>query len=112
MGSPAHSARPSNGAKAAVIEPKPLGGTCVNAGCVPKKGIWNGAGLALGLGDAKDYGFRVHADGDHYRTTSSLDQHAGLMARHCPHQFGYHRPRRGPFSRPKTERLTLHQIAD
>jgi TniQ len=49
---------------------------------------------------------------DHYRTTSSLDQHAGLMARHCPHLFGYHRPRRGTFSRPKTERLTLHQIAD
>ena len=47
------------GAKAAVIEPKPLGGTCVNVGCVPKKVMWNAAGLALGLTDAKDYGFDV-----------------------------------------------------
>ena len=49
------------GAKAAVIEPKPLGGTCVNVGCVPKKVMWNAAGLALGVGDAKDYGFDVAA---------------------------------------------------
>jgi hypothetical protein len=49
---------------------------------------------------------------NNYRTTSSLDQHASLLARHRPHLFGYHRPRRGTFSRPKTERLTLHQIAD
>jgi glutathione reductase (NADPH) len=47
------------GAKAVVIEPKPLGGTCVNVGCVPKKVMWNAASLALGLKDAKDYGFDV-----------------------------------------------------
>jgi glutathione reductase (NADPH) len=51
------------GAKAAVIEPKPLGGTCVNVGCVPKKVMWNAASLALGLTDAKDYGFEVAAAG-------------------------------------------------
>ena len=51
------------GAKVALIEPKPLGGTCVNAGCVPKKVMWNAAGLALGLADAKDYGFEVSANG-------------------------------------------------
>jgi glutathione reductase (NADPH) len=45
------------GAKVAVIEPKPLGGTCVNVGCVPKKVMWYAAGLALGIADAKDYGF-------------------------------------------------------
>jgi glutathione reductase (NADPH) len=49
------------GAKVAVIEPKPLGGTCVNVGCVPKKVMWNAAGLALGVGDARDYGFDVAA---------------------------------------------------
>jgi glutathione reductase (NADPH) len=49
------------GARAAVIEPKPLGGTCVNVGCVPKKVMWNAAGLALGLADAGDYGFEVQA---------------------------------------------------
>jgi glutathione reductase (NADPH) len=47
------------GAKAAVIEPHRLGGTCVNVGCVPKKVMWNAASVALSLADANDYGFHV-----------------------------------------------------
>jgi glutathione reductase (NADPH) len=47
------------GAKAAVIESGRLGGTCVNVGCVPKKIMWNAAGVALSLADASDYGFGV-----------------------------------------------------
>jgi glutathione reductase (NADPH) len=47
------------GAKAAVIEPHRLGGTCVNVGCVPKKVMWNAASVALSLVDANDYGFNV-----------------------------------------------------
>ena len=47
------------GATAAVIEPHRLGGTCVNVGCVPKKVMWNAAGVALSLSDANDYGFDV-----------------------------------------------------
>jgi glutathione reductase (NADPH) len=54
------------GAKAAVIEPHRLGGTCVNVGCVPKKVMWNAAGLALALGDAKDYGFEVKVGANHW----------------------------------------------
>lgn len=45
------------GAKCAVIERGPLGGTCVNVGCVPKKVMWFGAGLAHALEDAAGYGF-------------------------------------------------------
>ena len=47
------------GAKAAVIEPQRLGGTCVNVGCVPKKVMWNAASVALSLQDANDYGFQI-----------------------------------------------------
>jgi glutathione reductase (NADPH) len=47
------------GARTAVIEPKRLGGTCVNVGCVPKKIMWNASGVALSLHDANDYGFDV-----------------------------------------------------
>jgi glutathione reductase (NADPH) len=47
------------GAKTAVIESQRLGGTCVNVGCVPKKVMWNAAGIASSLGDASDYGFDV-----------------------------------------------------
>jgi len=49
------------GAKTAVIESNRLGGTCVNVGCVPKKVMWNAAGVALSLSDAKDYGFDAAA---------------------------------------------------
>jgi glutathione reductase (NADPH) len=52
------------GAKTAVIEPHRLGGTCVNVGCVPKKIMWNAAGVALSLRDAADYGFDVDVRGN------------------------------------------------
>jgi glutathione reductase (NADPH) len=51
------------GAKTAVIESGRLGGTCVNVGCVPKKVMWNAAGIALGVADAADYGFGVSSGG-------------------------------------------------
>jgi glutathione reductase (NADPH) len=47
------------GAKSAVIESGRLGGTCVNVGCVPKKVMWNAAGIAQALTDAGDYGFEI-----------------------------------------------------
>lgn len=45
------------GARALIVEPMPLGGTCVNAGCVPKKVMWNAASIAHALDDAHEYGF-------------------------------------------------------
>jgi glutathione reductase (NADPH) len=54
------------GAKAAVIEPYRLGGTCVNVGCVPKKVMWNAAGVAFALQDAGDYGFNVTLGGNEW----------------------------------------------
>jgi len=47
------------GARCAVVENDKLGGTCVNVGCVPKKVMWNAAGIAHALHDAKGYGFDV-----------------------------------------------------
>src|SRR3984885_11254496 len=52
------------GAKAAVIESHRLGGTCVNVGCVPKKVMWNAAGVGLCLADGGDYGFDVTVGGN------------------------------------------------
>lgn len=47
-----------HGAKAAVIEEKKLGGTCVNVGCVPKKIMWYGAQIAEAIRHyGPDYGF-------------------------------------------------------
>jgi glutathione reductase (NADPH) len=51
------------GAKAVVVESGPLGGTCVNVGCVPKKVMWNAAHIADSLRDAPEYGFQVELAG-------------------------------------------------
>jgi len=51
------------GARVAVIEPAPLGGTCVNVGCVPKKLTFNAASLAHALDDAREYGFDLELRG-------------------------------------------------
>jgi glutathione reductase (NADPH) len=47
------------GARVVVIEPAPLGGTCVNAGCVPKKIMFNAASVAHAVRDAPAYGLDV-----------------------------------------------------
>ncbi len=51
------------GANAAVVEYGPLGGTCVNVGCVPKKIMWYSAHHAHQLHHAPDYGFDVAVKG-------------------------------------------------
>jgi glutathione reductase (NADPH) len=60
------------GARVALVEPAPLGGTCVNMGCVPKKVMWTAAHLAQALADAREYGFDVTVGGHDW---------AGLKAR-------------------------------
>ena len=60
----AHAQRAAEyGAKAAVIESGPLGGTCVNVGCVPKKIMWYTAHHAQMLEHARDFGFDVSVAG-------------------------------------------------
>ncbi len=54
-----------HGAKVAIVEPRELGGTCVNRGCVPKKAMWYAAEIAHHSKLARDYGFdsrRGHLD--------------------------------------------------
>ena len=55
----------SYGVRAAIIEHGPIGGTCVNVGCVPKKIMWNAATLAEEIHDLRDYGFVI--DGVDYK---------------------------------------------
>ena len=47
----------AHGARVALLEPGALGGTCVNAGCVPKKAMWLAAEVARKLTMAGDLGF-------------------------------------------------------
>lgn len=60
----AHAQRAAEyGAKAAVVEYGPLGGTCVNVGCVPKKVMWYAAHHAHQFHHAPDYGFDMDVNG-------------------------------------------------
>jgi glutathione reductase (NADPH) len=69
----AHAQRAAEyGARAAVIEYGPLGGTCVNVGCVPKKVMWYAAEMRHHLDHAADYGFTIDVGGHDW---------AGLKAR-------------------------------
>ncbi|OXB74958.1 UNVERIFIED_CONTAM: hypothetical protein H355_013298 [Colinus virginianus] len=47
------------GVRVALVEPRRLGGTCVNVGCVPKKVMWNAAVHAEFIHDHPDYGFEI-----------------------------------------------------
>ena len=63
-GGVAHARRAAEyGASVGVIEQGPLGGTCVNVGCVPKKVMWYTAGHAHHFEHAKDYGFDLIVNG-------------------------------------------------
>lgn len=60
----AHARRAAEyGAKVAVIEYGPLGGTCVNVGCVPKKVMWYTASYLQHVEHAADYGFDIAVKG-------------------------------------------------
>ncbi len=47
----------NHGVRVALLEPHLLGGTCVNAGCVPKKAMWLAADIAGKLSMAESLGF-------------------------------------------------------
>lgn len=53
----------AHGKRVAIIDASPLGGTCVNQGCVPKKVMWYGAHLAHAAHDAIAYGAQVQMQG-------------------------------------------------
>jgi glutathione reductase (NADPH) len=58
------------GAKVALLESGPPGGTCVNLGCVPKKALWFASQLAQAQALAVDYGFGLvpgRLDWNHFR---------------------------------------------
>ena len=57
------------GKRAAIIEAKDIGGTCVNVGCVPKKAMWYGAQVAEAIHKyAPDYGFDVTVNSFNWKT--------------------------------------------
>ena len=76
------------GAKAAVIEAKAVGGTCVNVGCVPKKVMWYGAHIAEALKYSEAYGFKLEQTGFSWKTL--VDNREAYIERiHGGYQRGF-----------------------
>jgi glutathione-disulfide reductase len=56
------------GARTAIIDPRRLGGTCVNNGCVPKKVMWYAAELAHAVDEARGFGIPARRDRTDWQT--------------------------------------------
>jgi len=54
------------GAKVAVVERAPLGGTCVNVGCVPKKIMFNAAMVNEMMHASKHFGYKGVLEGSSF----------------------------------------------
>jgi glutathione reductase (NADPH) len=61
------------GKKAAVIEAKYIGGTCVNVGCVPKKAMWYAGQISDALKYANDYGFGDYLNQSDTKSAKQFD---------------------------------------
>ena len=95
------------GARVALIEPAPLGGTCVNVGCVPKKITFNAASLAHALDDALDYGFDVTVRGHDWagfvaKRQAYVQRLNGIYERNLAKQGITHLAARAHFTGPHT----------
>ncbi|MBK1723390.1 glutathione-disulfide reductase [Thiocystis violacea] len=75
------------GQRVAIVEGGKLGGTCVNAGCVPKKVMWYAAHLAEAVADAPDFGVRASAQGLDWKTL--IDGRNGYVAKINSYWDGY-----------------------
>jgi len=55
------------GRRVAIVADRRLGGTCVNAGCVPKKVMWHAAQLADAVHDGPGFGVDAVSGGIHWQ---------------------------------------------
>lgn len=77
-----------HGKKAAVIEAKAIGGTCVNVGCVPKKAMWYAGQIADALHYAPDYGFKAPLQSFDWATLVK-NREAYIERIHAAYQRGF-----------------------
>ena len=117
----AHAQRAAEyGARSAVVENGPLGGTCVNVGCVPKKVMWYTADHAHHFEHASDYGFDITVNGHDWgalksRRDAYIKRLNGIYARNLENKNVRYIAGTGTFVDPHTvavgdERYTAKHI--
>ena len=77
-----------HGKKAAVVEAKAIGGTCVNVGCVPKKAMWYAGQIADALKYSADFGFKAPLQGFDWATLVK-NREAYIERIHAAYQRGF-----------------------
>src|SRR3989344_8210609 len=65
----------NRGLKTAIIEEGPLGGTCLNRGCIPSKMIIHAADLAEEIKKAHLFGLKASLSGMNFRQVTSRASH-------------------------------------
>jgi len=76
------------GKRAAIIEVGPMGGTCVNVGCVPKKAMWYAGQIADALHYAADFGFKAPLQSFDWATLVK-NREAYIERIHASYQRGF-----------------------
>jgi glutathione reductase (NADPH) len=99
-----------HGARVMLLEPGPLGGTCVNVGCVPKKVMWNAAEIARAVAAAPSYGFDVSVHGHDWaalkrRRDAYVERLNGIYARNLERKAVRHVAARGTL-------MSAHEVVD
>jgi mycothione reductase len=74
------------GAKVAIIEKGPMGGTCLNRGCIPSKIVIHSAEVAEMIGRAKEFGLTASLKGIDFkfitdRANKTVDKDARMIER-------------------------------
>jgi len=87
-----------HGARVVVFDPKPLGGTCVNEGCVPKKLTWYAAHHLTHARHAHEFGVDVEIKGLRY--ADLVEQRQAFLRMLNDYWSGY------------LERLGVHYVAE
>ncbi|HEX4389691.1 MAG TPA: glutathione-disulfide reductase [Steroidobacteraceae bacterium] len=96
------------GARVVVVESGPLGGTCVNLGCVPKKIMWNAADLGGALHDAEDYGFELEVNGHDW---AHLKRARDAYVQRLNHLYGANLAKRGvELVRARARLIEAHRV--
>jgi len=107
----------NHGAKVLLVEQARLGGTCVNAGCIPKKLLWYGARYREDLEDLGGYGWKLAGDAvfDWRALRAARDREVerlnGVYARMLDRADVTHRVGRAEITGPHEVRVGEERIA-
>lgn len=98
-----------HGARVVVFDPKPLGGTCVNEGCVPKKLTWYAAHHLSHARHAHEFGVDLNVHGLQY--AKLVEQRHGFLNMLNDYWAGYLQRLGVDYVAERAELLDAHTVS-